>query len=163
MAQEAPVIARKTSRRLKIMLGVSLALNLAVVGLIAGAVLRGGPKGPPPSSRSYAAPYIRALPHADRRAIFHGIRKSDIGRKTNHAARRALYEQMLVVLRAEELDASTILAVLAQQKAGSQDIQDAVQTGWITLLSDMGLAERRAYADAVEVEMKRRSHKKRKP
>ena len=56
----------------KILLGVSLAVNLAVAGLIAGAFVRKGSDALMRGNAqvNYARPYIQALPLDQRREVF---------------------------------------------------------------------------------------------
>ena len=58
----------------KIALALSLAFNLAIVGLAAGFVLRGGPMGARGPAMGYATPYVLALPRELRREVFGAVR-----------------------------------------------------------------------------------------
>ncbi len=154
----------RASRRFKIMLGLSLALNLLFVGLIAGAVWRneGGagmrPGGPAP--QSYAAPYVQALPRADRRALNRSIRAAHprLGRE----ARRAVYGQMLTALRAEPFDTSAVQEVLDGQRSAILGVQEAAQSRWMAAISAMSDEQRRAYADRLQGLIEKRRHHRRK-
>ena len=65
----------RAPRWMRIAFGVSLALNLAVVGVLAGTFARfGGPPSRGPGMISYATPYVRALPRDDQREIFRAVR-----------------------------------------------------------------------------------------
>lgn len=156
------------SRRWKIVLGLSLAMNLLFVGLIAGAVWRNGGEGPRsfkggPELQSYAAPYVRALPRAERRALHQSIRAAHprLGRE----ARRAVYAQMLAALRADPFDAAAIQTILDEQRTAILGLQEAAQTQWMRAISDMTPEARAAYADRLQEVIEkagRRGYKRRR-
>ena len=146
----------------KIVLGLSLAANLAIVGLVAGLVLRGGPLGGNGPSVGYAMPYVIALPREERRGVFDTVR----GNKDlpNRRARRADYAAMIDALRADTLDVAAIQAILARQADGATRVQTAAQDAWIAAVSAMTPDERAAYTTRIEDVLKRgpkRDNKKR--
>ena len=103
---------RRSPLWMRILLGVSLALNLAVVGLAVGASLRLiGPGGPPP--HSFGGALIRAMPAEDRKAIGRQAR-AHIGR-SGHKADSA---QLIAALRATPYDQSVVVELLEAQAAG---------------------------------------------
>lgn len=140
--------------RIKWLLGVSLALNLAVVGAITGAVLRhDGPGGRfvrAPGADSYAAPYVMALPRADRRAIFAQVRKDQQQADTGRTDRRARYAQVIDALRATPFDRAALQAALDAQKATSLKVQSSVQAAWLDRVALMSDEARAAYASGIE-------------
>ena len=132
----------------------SLALNLIFVGLVAGAAYRfaGGPgvegRAGGHLARSYATPYVRALPRDARRALFRGMRQGDHA-IPSRAARRAIYEQVLTALRAEPFDADAVAALVRQQGRIALDLQTAAEGAWLAQVSDMSASQRANYADRV--------------
>ncbi|MEM7630561.1 MAG: periplasmic heavy metal sensor [Pseudomonadota bacterium] len=138
----------------KVLLALSLAINLAIAGLVAGLVLRGdGPLRGTGPGLSYALPYIIALEREDRRAVMGEVRSTpDL---PNRRSRRAQFDDMLVALRSEPLDRAAIRAVLARQADGVARVQDVAQEAWLDRIAAMSLAERQAYADAVEDVLKK--------
>ena len=144
----------------RILLGASLALNLLVIGLIAGAAWRhgGGPgKGwhhAPPGLQSYAAPYVRALPREARRDLHRGLRREVGG--AGRAERRALYAEMLAALRATPFDAAAVEAVLGTQRERVLALQAAGQARWLATVTAMTPEARARYADRLEEELRRR-------
>ncbi len=163
MAEE---IKPRTPRRIKWLLGVSLALNLAVVGLIAGAVLRHDGPGRAfaraPGAESYAAPYVTALPRAERRAIFRAVRNAAGADMPDRAARRALYTDVIAALRSEPFEPAALKAALDAQKNASLAVQSSVQTEWLERVSAMSASQRADYAFAIE-DILRRGPKRGKP
>lgn len=165
MATQSPP-APRLSRRVKVLLGASLALNLLFVGLIGGALWRnGGGDGPGhrdggPSLQSYAAPYVQALPRAERRALHRSIRSAHpmAGRE----ARRAVYAQMLEVLRAEPFDPDAAQAMLDAQRDAVMALQETAQASWLQAVGAMTPGERTAYADRLEKRIERRARRARR-
>lgn len=165
MAQMNEVTKRALPKGFKVLLGVSLALNLAVIGVIAGAMLRTGPDGPPNrgggNKMGFARPYIQALPREDRHAIFEVTRSKTKG--LDRASRRAQYQKVTDILRAETFDRTAAEAVLSLQAASTLNAQSAAQTQWMNVIEKMNVQERRSYADAIEEILKRGPESKRKP
>jgi len=151
-------------RRMRWVLIASLALNLIFVGLIAGAAYRhaGGPgagdhaRGP--GARSYATPYVRALPREVRRAMFRDLRRSGSG-MPSRSERRALYDRVLAALRQEPFDAAEVEDVLREQGRVALALQTAAEGAWLAEVSSMSPEERAAYADRVAAELTRRPGK----
>ncbi|MGZ2257561.1 periplasmic heavy metal sensor [Roseobacter sp. A03A-229] len=148
---------RSVPRWIKIMLGLSLALNLAVIGLIGGAVLRHG-DGKVAGARNsgfgaYGLPYMIALPREDRRAVGRAVRSAaDL---PDREARRALYRDVLSALRATPFDATVLSAAVLRQAETAVAVQKTAQAAWLAQVSGMSDAERSAYADAVEEVLQR--------
>ena len=89
-----------TSRGVKIALAVSVALNLAVAGLAAGAWLRDGPRGGMPRDMSFG-PFSEALDDADRKSIRRSLLERVGEFREQRKAAKAEFEALLVALRAE--------------------------------------------------------------
>lgn len=151
----------KTPRWMKIVLGLSLALNLAIVGLAIGAVLRFGGPDRPRLPSSYAVPYVRALPDEVRKDIFATIRtaQSDEAVPDRRMMRR-YYAEMLEVLRAETLDRDAVWAVLERQTQGMLSVQKIGREAWLGHVAAMTTQERQAYADRIEEHINRRRGKR---
>ncbi len=142
----------KTGRRklMPVILGVSLAANLAVLAAVGAAALRhhGGDdyrrKGV-----SGQALYLKALPVADRRALrdsFH----------TTRSARTQHYPRMLEALRADPFDPDLAQQVLAAQRGEILARQDRTSAAWLARIAEMSGPERAAYADRLDDLLKHR-------
>lgn len=156
----------ETKRRVplwvKVLLGLSLALNLAVVGLVAGTIMRigGAPGGP--GAANYAIPYVLALPREDRREVWKTVRdETRAGRLPSRKDRRARYVEMIAVLSAEEWQPEAARAIMTQQGDETSAVQAAAQNAWIDQISEYTQAERQAYAAHLEDVINRRRKKKR--
>lgn len=150
----------KLSRRLKVILGVSLALNLAVVGLFAGTALRHGAGGAPGGVRSagfgaYGLPYMIAFPKEQRRRMIETVKSDRNAQMPNREARRALYNDVLSAIRAVPFDPDNLSVALNVQGDTAIRVQQTAQAAWLDVIAQMSDAERSAYAAAVEDVLRR--------
>ncbi len=141
----------RAARRFKWLLGVSLALNLAIVGLIIGAVFHGHP-GPSSSHMRSGFALVAALEREDRKAVLQGLRER--GREQRQA-HRGYHEALLDQLRSEEFSPDTLRGLVTESANGLRDVQDEVAERLLARLSEMSLQERRDYADRVERKLRR--------
>ncbi|UWR10229.1 periplasmic heavy metal sensor [Sulfitobacter mediterraneus] len=166
MAHQTPT--PKASRKMRWALGLSLAVNLLFVGAIGGAVYRnaGGPgldRHRAPELRSYGTPYVRALPRKDRRDLHADLKKDNGAARPSRAERRAQYDNMLAVLRADPFEVDAVRDILKVQGAAAYGMQTAAHSAWLDRISAMSEAERQSYADRLERELKKPKRKWRKP
>ncbi|MEX3314831.1 periplasmic heavy metal sensor [Sulfitobacter sp. PS-8MA] len=151
----------RNRRLLRWALGLSLALNLLVLSAIGGALWRHRGMGPGrdhlPGLRSYATPYVQALPQERRRALHRDMHAGQQAPHLNRQARRAHYAQMLAALRAEPFDPAAAQAVLTRQSDAVASVQTAAHAAWLAQVGAMSTAERSAYADALETQLKDRA------
>ncbi len=157
MAETEPHRTPRMGRWSRVLLAVSLALNLLVAGLVVGAMLRfGGPEGarrPPPS---LAATLYRALPRDDRRAVRESMRDAPQARIQ---ARRAGARDLAAALRRTPFDSAQVQRLVAEQTRAHDIWQHAVLAAWLARVDAMSDAERAAYAGRIEEFMsKRRRH-----
>ncbi len=170
--------SRRTPVWMRVALGLSLAANLAVAGLVLGAAGRdrwddrrtarsaqmpaaeGLRRGDRPARGGDPAmalsPYIAALPQADRRAIgrevFGQIRAEGLGLRDL----RASVDTVIAGLRADPFVPDAVAAELARQRAALSRLQDLSQAALMDRLGAMSPAERRAFADRLEAGLRRR-------
>ncbi len=129
---------------LRIVFGVSVALNLAVAGLVAGAFLRpdkreAGHRPPPIGAVLY-----RELSKEDRRVL----RKAATGSHEERAARRGEDADALAdALRSVPFDAARVDALLDQHGEQIEDFQRSVGKLWLDRVVKMSDDERAEYAD----------------
>jgi uncharacterized membrane protein len=137
-------------RWMRVLLGASLALNLLVLGLVSGALVRyGGSDGLRPPPRTVGAALFRELPPEDRRALrdrSDGMMMMN-GMNMNHHERRVAEAQAVsAAMRATPFDREALAAILEQQAAQRDGFQKSVQQAWIERVANMTEAERQAYA-----------------
>ncbi len=151
----------RTARWVKVVLGVSLALNLAVLGLVAGAMTRSPRHGDGGGIARYAMPYVIALPREDRREMFKTVRaETDQGQIPSRSERRKLYEDMLNAIEAEPFDRETAKAIFTRQTQATLLGQEAAQEAWLKQIESYDVAERRAYAERIREVLKRGGKRK---
>ncbi|NIZ14705.1 periplasmic heavy metal sensor [Phaeobacter sp. HF9A] len=142
---------------LKAVFALSLAGNLAVLGLLAGAALRGGEDGrrprhappppPPAAAEAIGGVMFRKFDPEERRAL----RALADGPYDNIVERRvAELHALLDLIRQEPLDLTALRNRIAEQSTAIQTFRSAMQEAWITKLEQMSPAERAAFADQVE-------------
>jgi uncharacterized membrane protein len=146
-------------RLVKWVLALSLALNLVIIGLVAGAAMRfsgahdeGRFRGP--AEHSYGAPFVRALPREAKRELQRSLR-AQAPQLPSRAERRASYGQMVQVLRQEPFDPAQAQAIFEQQSNAAQSLRDRAQTAWLELVSAMSPAERAEVAQRLEQGLER--------
>jgi hypothetical protein len=165
---------------LRVGFGLSLALNLAIAGLVVGAAGRdrwddrrsaaadgGGPHGDAGHVTGRAAdrdnpggmalsPYAAALPPSDRRAlgreVIARVRSEGIGLRDL----RASVETLVTALRADPYRPEAVAAELARQRAALTRLQEVSQDAVLGRVAQMSAEERRAFADRIEDGLRRR-------
>ncbi|WP_165802831.1 periplasmic heavy metal sensor [Pelagivirga sediminicola] len=132
-------------RRWRLICLASLALNLALAGLIAGAVLTRLPHmgGMDHQAGHHArgGPLIAALPEDVRARI-----EAQLPPRA-HGQRRARFEALTAALRAEPFDAGEVRALLRGQRDMGTRRAEAAEAALLDALAGMSAAERAAYAD----------------
>lgn len=136
---------------LRLVLFASLALNLLVVGIVAGAILRGGPDRYRMPDRDVAAAYIGAMDEADRRALRRdAIRRFREGGLAGRATPRDQYRDAVEILRQEPFDAGAFDAVLRRQQEGVLMRAEIGRAALVARVGAMSAGERVAMADRLQ-------------
>jgi uncharacterized membrane protein len=138
------------------LLFLSLAANLLVIGVIAGAFL--SPDGPRRSSSEdqravrgvLGEPFFQALPRAERRAMMRDVLANRDQLREGREALRTRVENFLAALRAETFDREEVERLLAEQRQAASRRQDFGEGLLLDRLETMTATERAAYADALE-------------
>ena len=154
------VLKPNSGKGLRIALALSVAVNLAVLGLVAGVMLRDGPGMRGAMVRDLGfGPYTEALRPEDRKELRRALfEKAPEIRET----RRLMHEDMqalLGLLRAEPFDGA---AFRNRMEAQHERMEHQLQLGQNLLqdfLAAMPADERRAFADRLEAGL--RHHKDR--
>lgn len=148
---------------LRVLLFASLALNLLIVGAVAGALWRGGPaRGPEAgASRDFAAPYARALAPEDRRALRRDLRRAMLANRPERGALAEGYARASAALRADPFDPAALEAALAGQAERARRRQEVGREVMVAFLSALSAEERRAFADRLDAEIARLSARSR--
>lgn len=138
-------------RWLRWLLAASLALNLLVLGLVAGEALRHGPPagGPRPTELALG-PLARALEEGDRRAILEDLRGRPELDPLGRRERGQAFADILAAVRAEPFDEGRLREAMARQSARVEAAQQATQDAVVARLSALTPREREAFADRLE-------------
>ena len=152
-------VSEKAPRRRwgRVVLFVSLALNLLVVGVVAGALL-GGPRDRDrdPALRDLGfGPFVSALSRSDRAALRDGLRREAGALRENRAAMRAQFEDLLGLLRAEPYDHAAVRAHVEGQHARVSERMTLGRQLLLERIEAMEPAQRAAYADALDEALRR--------
>ena len=151
--QPAPQPAPSSSRGLKIAFGISVALNLAVAGLVFGAWLHGGPFRGIGHDLSFG-PFSEALSPEDRRSIGKALMADRATIRAGREAAKAEFDNLLTALRADPFDPAAVdaaLATIVTRNAGRLEKGQALLQARIV---EMSATDRLAFADRLEGALK---------
>jgi len=140
---------------LKVVLALSLALNLAVIGIGAGAVWRfqggGHDKGGPPMLGRFIFKDIGGQ-EVRRLVQDHGGASDNVRNR-----RRGEMEQIIVLMRADELDLPAVSVIVDTHIVETNGFMRAVADAWEQRLEGLSLKERRRVADRMQHQLDHRS------
>ena len=160
MNTASPSTPQSTRLWVRIVLAVSLAFNLLVIGAAAGFVVKGGPTphadGPRHVADAAIGPLTRALSKADRRAIGRQIRQATDAEGWSPRAHRQSLKRMLTLLETTPFDADAFSTELTGSIAGLQGRMSRASEALVLRLDQMSDAERAAYAQRVKEAMARK-------
>ena len=143
-------------RWLRVVLVLSLALNLLVAGLVVGSAWKWRQSGGPARSVEFSmGPIGRALAVEDRRAMSQALRDRPDLRPPNPREMRAVTEELIVTLRETPFRPERFAEQLQTIRNRSQAIQQAGQLALVEIVAGMSDAERAAFADRVEAQSRR--------
>lgn len=141
----------KSSKALRIALALSVAVNLAVLGLVAGAFLRDGPGMRAAMVRDLGfGPYTEALSPDDRKALRRALFEKAPDIRENRRMMREDTAALLTLLRADPFDAG---AFHERMEAQHERMEAQLRLGQDLLqefITAMPAADRSAFADRLE-------------
>lgn len=145
----------RTGVWMRVLLVVSLALNLLVAGLVAGWLLRHGAPHRHHAFRADMAggPLTRALNEEDRHEISRRMRTLWREGTADRREMRAGLDAMVADLRAVPFDPARIAAHMRQQREAVGARFEAGQEMLLDHFARMSDAERAAYADRLEAQI----------
>ena len=139
------------SRMWRIVLVCSLALNLAVVGVVAGSLVSGRlGDGPPRSFDLGLGPISRALAPPERRDVGRSLRQDRMMRNFDVRGRLG---GMVDALKAEPFDPETLRVYWSEQNAQMAAVQIKVQDALLETISQMTPERRAEFADQMVQEL----------
>ncbi len=158
MSVETQSTPRRSPLWMRIALGVSLAVNLAIAGVAVGAAFRVfGPDGMPRQA-SFGAAVIGALPKEDRMEIRKTTRKSMGARSSN----RQTVARLVTNLQTEPFDAEATAAIISEQLDRQQSWAMTFQQEWLKRVSEMTPQERKDYAARIADAQTRHADRRKK-
>ncbi|WP_341368724.1 periplasmic heavy metal sensor [Yoonia sp. BS5-3] len=141
------------SRLMRIVLVISLALNLAVAGLFVGSMASGRlSDGPAPNFDIGLGPIGRALDNDERREVRRSLLSDGSMRRLNLRGR---LEQMITAIEADPYDPDVMTDLLADQLDKTTQLQRNVQNGLLQIIADMTPERRAAFAAELREDMSR--------
>jgi uncharacterized membrane protein len=140
-----------TATWVKVVLALSLALNLGVVGVVAGARMKGGPgdQGDLPRDLSFG-PFSEAFSREDRRALRSALLEKAPEFRASRQAAKAEFDALITALRAKPFDADTLRTALGAIEARNADRLELGRTLIEARIFDMSDSDRLAFADRLE-------------
>jgi uncharacterized membrane protein len=149
-------VTTRPGRGLRIVLAVSLGLNLLVAGIVAGTILQDGPPHRLESVRDLGfGPFSEALTSADRTALRQDFldRANDMRAMRDGMRREA--EALLIVLRAEPFDPEALRTQMAHMVSRMGERVALGQDLLADHLAQMSPDDRQAFADRFEKSLRK--------
>ncbi len=144
----------RTPRWVTVLLVLSLAANLLVAGLVAGAWLRDGPPGAAGRDPGFG-PFAEALSDDDRRALRRAFLSRMPEMRENRMALRTDMQGVLAALRADPFDAAALDIAMDRALARLGDRITFGQSLLVDRITTMSSTERAAFADRLETALAR--------
>ncbi len=139
----------------KVTLFVSLAVNLAILGIVTGFVLKGGPDGRDHrQSDLRGSLFVQGLEHEARRDLGRALREEGIGRREQRENMRRNAEAVISALRTVPFDIDAFVAGVEDRHQISDAQRIRAQEVFISHVEAMSDAERAAFADRLEAILK---------
>jgi len=151
-----PVESKGGSRGIKIALAVSVALNLAVAGLAAGAWMKEGPSRDRMPRDITFGPFSEALTADDRRALRKAFLDRGTGLREARAVAREEFSALLGALRASPFDSNALESALGAIETRMAERLDMGRSLIQARILQMSEAERLAFAERLEKGLRRR-------
>ncbi|WP_417277944.1 periplasmic heavy metal sensor [Celeribacter sp.] len=150
---------KKGIRWSRIVLVGSLALNIAVLGVVGGALLRwdaGMDRAKALQARDFGfGPFVGAFDTQERRALGRAFRRSAGDPQTARSQVREMFETMVTTLKTEPFDAAAFEELLLRQQKNFSDRQEIGARLVVDQIEAMSAEERMAYADRLVEALKR--------
>lgn len=163
MTQTPDTAPRRSGRGVKIALGVSLAINLLILGAVGGAVLNGGPGGPVrdrlDAVRSLGlGPIGMALERGDRDAIVARVGQDRDGMRGDRQALLTATLDFVAAVEADPFDREAAEAALEAQRGHVLGLQERGHGALLDQLGQMSAEARSAFAERLRHSLDRHRH-----
>jgi uncharacterized membrane protein len=153
----SPNLPAQPRRWTRVLLAVSLALNLLVAGLAVGAMVRGGPA---PGGRDFGlGPLSEALSREDRKALREAFLDLHPDVRAGRRAMRADFDTLLAALRADPFDPAALDAALETIARRNTELLETGRGLVAARLKTMDASARAEFADRLEKGLRRMGRK----
>ena len=129
----------------KILFGISLALNLLIIGAVGGAMIRMS-KGPVANHRASGLLYMRALNFEDKKSFRKELFRNKDSRKIGRAKEYSSYSSAVKILKKDPFDRKAFEELLDQQTKYSKSSQRSARLALVAQITKMTNEERMIYA-----------------
>ncbi len=147
-------------RGLKVILAVSLALNLAVVGIVSGVALKShghdGARVPDVRELNFG-PFSEALSRPERRDLLRGFIGDRAGLREMRGQIGGEFQAVFAAVRANPFDPAALDTALSLQTRSTVERLDRGRKSLQSVILAMTPEERAAYADRLERGLQRRN------
>ena len=160
----APPQAPRRKRWVSVVLAISLALNLLIVGVIVGSILseNKAPRGQVEEARRVGygfGPYVAALSNRDKFAARRSLRARAEDLAQNRRAEREQVEKFIAVLRADPFVPDDLAELFQAQRVRAVERVAVGQEILLGRIGRMSTTQRQRYADRLEHEARRGARK----
>lgn len=144
---------------LVILLVISLAVNLLIVGLVLGTFLRYRGHDQARTPPGFVPALYFTLPKSEQKAL-----KSLVSEQRRHESRRRGqdFEALGDALRQTPFDPALVSSLLDEQAQATADLRNALHQEWLARVTAMSDEERLRYAERLEQVIEKRSHRRNK-
>lgn len=157
MSSEPEKRSAGRSRWTRWALAGSLMLNMAFVGLAAGAVLKFRSDGGAPRNVDMTlGPLGRALGSDERRELAGSVRRMEGTRPSRRDTQARLVRETIVILRQSPFEPDALSAFLDEQRNAWGALQANAQAALVHHIAAMSDEERNAFADRVQEQVRAR-------
>jgi uncharacterized membrane protein len=158
MAQETKDLGRGSAGKRRgwerLLLVVSLGVNLLVAGAIVGGVATHERRQPPPNDVS-VGPFTEAFDKADRDALRKAVSNQSTSLREMKQALDADVARLVAALKAEPWDEAVVRAVMSGMRERLEARSEIGEALILARIEDMTVADRQAFAGRLEERMKR--------
>jgi uncharacterized membrane protein len=147
-----------TGRWVKVLLAVSLGLNMLVLGAVGAMVYthRSDAQQPRDLREASYGPYSRALSPQDRKIIGEALRREAGSLRENLPKIKETFQALILALQAEDYDRDAVHGLIAEQQALGLKRQQVGQRLLLERLDSMTVEERRAFAKRLQRTLRHR-------
>ena len=133
----------------KILFGISLAINLLIIGALGGALSRAG-KGPMIQHRASGLLYMRALNFEDKKALRKKLFRNKDSRKIIRAKEHSSYSSAIKILKKDPFDRKAFEDLLDEQTRYSKSKPSSARAALVAQIANMTKEERLVYSQRLE-------------